>query len=266
MIKQILVSSSLIFIVLMLLMYLLQRHLIYIPARQVIKLQDYQANDMQSVLLHTKDGLVLNAWYKPAMKQQATVLYFHGNAGHIGYRMPLIRQFINAGLGILLVEYRGYGGNPGSPTEHGLYEDGRAGAQFLQLQGVPSQRWVLYGESLGTGVATQLASEYSVCAVVLQSPFTSMVALARYHYPWLIVKPWDRFDSLARIKTIHASLLILHGKRDQLVPYQQGVTLFERAREPKNMLSFTQGDHNNLWGYQEFSEEVINFIQTACSQ
>ncbi len=265
MIKQIIISSSAIVIVVMILLYVFQRHLIYFPERLAPRPQDYHANDLQVVSLHTRDGLVLNAWYKPAMNQQATLLYLHGNAGHMGYRMPLARQLIQAGFGILLLDYRGYGGNVGSPTEQGLYEDGRAGLRYLKEQGVRSTQLVLYGESIGTGVATALAVEYPVCAVVLQSPFTSLAALARYHYPWLLIKPWDRFDSLGRVATIHTSLLILHGKQDELVPYDEGVILFNRALEPKKMVSFEQGDHNNLWGYKEFAEEVIRFIQTRCA-
>ena len=265
MLKQVIIISATIFIIVLMLLYIFQRHLMYFPARIIPRLDDYNANDLDVVSLHTSDGLVLNAWYKPAMNQRATVLYLHGNAGHIGYRMPLARQLINRGFGILLVDYRGYGGNGGDPSEQGLYEDGRAGLRFLQAHGVRSQRIVLYGESIGTGVATKLAVESPICAVVLQSPFTSMTALARYHYPWLLVTPWDRFDSLGRIKAIQAPLLILHGKQDALVPYNEGVTLFEQALEPKKMVSFAQGDHNNLWGYKELAEEVVHFIQTTCA-
>ncbi len=264
MIKQLLIFSGVIFTVVLLLLYVMQRHLIYLPSKQIPKRLDYQANDMQSVSLQTTDGLELRAWYKPAVNQQATVLVLHGNAGHIGYRVPLAREFINAGLGVLLVEYRGYGGNSGHPSELGLYEDGRAGMRFLQQRKVQTKQLVLYGESLGTGVAIKLASESPVCAVVLQSPYTSLVDVAHYHYPWLFVKPWDRFDSLGRIDAIHAPLLILHGMKDQVIPYSQGVSLFKQAREPKEMLSFPEADHHNLWGNKAFSSKVIHFIQTKC--
>lgn len=249
---------------LFLLLYIFQRKLIYIPALQIPQLQDYQASDMTVVSLQTQDNLSLLSWYKPAASNQPTILLVHGNAGNIGYRMPLARQFLNAGFGVLLLEYRGYGGNKGTPTEQGLYEDGRAALQFLQQQGVESQHVVLYGESLGTGVATQLASEYPVCALILQSPFTSLPSVARYHYPWLFIKPWDQFNSLERIQQIHAPLLILHGKRDQIVPFAEGLQLFNQANEPKKMLAFADKNHNDLWSDPEFYREVIHFVQAHC--
>ncbi len=245
MLKQVMISGSIIFVGIMAFMYIFQRQLIYFPAQQKPKMEDYHANDMRLVLLYTSDNLVLNAWYKPAINQHATLLYL--------------------GLGILLVEYRGYGGNPGSPSEQGLYEDGRAGLRFLQQQGVQFAQLALYGESIGTGVATQLATEHPVCAVVLQSPFTSLADVARSHYPWLMVKPWDRFDSLKRIAAIHAPLLILHGKKDQIVPYGEAVTLFSHALEPKKMVHYEHGTHNNLWDEHDFAKHVIYFINQECA-
>jgi len=264
--KQIILISGIIFAMLMLLMYIFQRHLIYIPSRETPQLNDYQANDMQVITLHTQDGITLTSWYKPAKTNQATILYLHGNAGHIGYRMQLARQFIDAGLGLFLLEYRGYGGNKGRPSEQGLYEDGRAAMRFLHQQGIKSTQIVLYGESLGTGVATRLAVENSVCAVVLQSPFTSLTDLARYHYPWLLLKPWDRFESIDRIQAIHAPLLILHGKKDDVVPFSQGLALYQQAKQPKKMLSFVLNDHHTMWTAPDFSRNIVDFIDEHCAR
>lgn len=245
-------------------LYTFQRRLIYFPLQQTPLLRDYQATDLTVVELQIKDNLKLMSWYKPAINKLPTVLILHGNAGHIGYRMPLARQFINAGFGVFLLEYRGYGGNKGSPTEAGLYEDGRTALHFLYQHGVKPKQIVLYGESLGTGIATKLAVENHVCAVILQSPFTSLVSLSRYHYPWLIIKPWDRFNSLARIKQIHAPLLVLHGTHDQVVPFTEGLTLFNDANEPKKMLQFDEKNHNDLLSAHGFFEEIIQFVQANC--
>lgn len=245
-------------------MYVWQRHMIYIPAYQTPKPGDYHAQDMQIISLNTEDGVQLKSWYKPAHLGKPTLLYLHGNAGHIGYRMPLAREFIKDGFGVLLLEYRGYGGNPGSPTEQGLYADGRAAMQFLIQQRVQPKQLILYGESLGTGVATQLAVQYPVCAVILQSPFTSLTAVARYHYPWNLIKPWDKFDSLTRIKSINAPLLVLHGKQDRVVPYTQGFRLYNEAIEPKKMAEFAHGDHFNIWSMEQFENEVFQFIKRYC--
>jgi len=264
MIKPYVIIFAIVCVIVMVLTYLLQRNLIYFPNRQRPVPEDYQAADMQVISLRTQDGLLLNCWYKPAAKNRPTLLYLHGNAGHIGHRMPMAREFIAAGYGVLLLDYRGYGGNKGRPTEQGLYEDGRTAVRYLQQQGVKARELVLYGESLGTGVATMLAVEYPVCAVVLQSPFTSMANLAHYHYPWILMKPWDQFNSLSRISAIHAPLLVLHGKQDEVVPFAQGLAIFEDAQEPKKMAYYEQSGHNNLWSVDSFGDDVIHFIQTYC--
>ena len=264
MLKQVIMVLSLLVCFCILLFYVFQRRLIYFPEHDTPTLQDYHATDMTLVTLQTNDNLQLTSWYKAAINNQSTLLFLHGNAGHIGYRMPLARQFINAGFGVFLLEYRGYGGNGGYPTEHGLYEDGRTALRFLYQQGVESKQVILYGESLGTGVATQLAVEYPVCAVILQSPFTSLVSLSQDHYPWLMIKPWDRFNSLEKMKKIHVPLLVLHGKQDQVVPFDDGLLLFNQANEPKKMVVFEDKNHNNLWGASGFFEEIIHFIHTHC--
>lgn len=265
MIKQALIVLSFLLCLITFLFYISQRRLIYFPTQTIPKLQDYHATDMTQVTLQTKDHLALASWYKPATNHQPTVLFLHGNAGNIGGRMPLARVFLNKGLGVLLLEYRGYGGNPGSPTEQGLYEDAGAALRFLQSQGVTTKHVVLYGESLGTGVATELAAKHPVCALILQSPFTSLVSVARYHYPWLLVKPRDTFDSLARMKRIHAPLLVLHGKQDPVVPFQEGLTVYHAANQPKKMWAMDGKHHNDLWSTPGFSAEILGFVQTNCS-
>jgi fermentation-respiration switch protein FrsA (DUF1100 family) len=263
MLKQGLIGLSILCFI-MLLIYTFQRRLIYFPEQQTPILKDYHAHDMVLVTLQTNDNVTFTSWYKPAIGNQPTVLYLHGNAGHIGHRMPLARQFLSAGLGVFLLEYRGFGGNKGVPTEDGLYENARIAMDFLYQRKVEPKHIVLYGESLGTGVATKIAAESYVCAVILQSPFTSLVSLAKYHYPWLLLKPWDKFNSLDRIKKIHAPLLVLHGKQDQVVPFEEGLILFNQANEPKKMVVFEDKNHNDLWEEKEFSEKVIHFIKMHC--
>ncbi|MCC5014336.1 MULTISPECIES: alpha/beta hydrolase [unclassified Legionella] len=263
MLKHVIITILFVFLIALLIIYYWQRNLIYFPAREQPERHAYQAGDMQQITLHTVDALSLNAWYKPAASEQPTLLFLHGNAGHIGHRMPFVRQFLASGFGVLLLEYRGYGGNQGQPTEQGLYQDGRAAVQFLLNQGVRNSQLIFYGESLGTGVATELATEFPICALILQSPYTSMSAVARFHYPWLLISPWDKYDSLARIQTIHAPLLILHGKQDRIIPYEQGLILFEQANQPKHLVSIADRGHNDLWS-PYFTQEIKNFISTNC--
>ena len=199
---------------------------------------------MDQIILNTEDGLALTAWYRVAQERKQTLVYLHGNGGHIGHRAGKVKAYLNAGYGLLLVGYRGYGGNPGTPTEENLIKDGEAGLRFLESTGVITDQVVLYGESLGTGVATALAQRKAVSALILEAPFTSIADVAQHHYFYLparyLIK--DRFDSGERIKRSKAPLLIIHGEKDRVVPWKFGRALFDLAPEPKSFLSIS-----NLW-------------------
>jgi hypothetical protein len=208
---------------------------------------------MSEVRLHTDDGLDLLAWHQPAAQGRATILYLHGNGGHIGYRGDRVRPFIEAGFGVLLVEYRGYGGNPGRPSEQGLMSDARAALAFLDAAGAPSAATVLYGQSLGSTVAVAIAAERAaagqpVAALVLEAPLSSVSDVAAHHYPWVPVR-WllkDRFEALARIAQVGAPVLIIHGEADDIVPIRYGRALFEAAAEPKEAGWIRGGGHEDL--------------------
>lgn len=263
MVKQ-LVMLFLFFILIYIGAYFFQRSFIYFPTTQKPNPENFNANDMQVVTIPVTDKISLNSWYKPSLDKKATILYLHGNGGHIGYRMSLVRYFLSSGFGVLLLEYRGYGGNPGKASESGFYQDGRAAIHFLQQKGVQEKHIVLYGESLGTGVATKMAKEYSVCSLILQSPYTSLSDLARYHYFWLPMSLIDKYDSLSRMQKIKVPVLMLHGKFDSIVPYSQGLTLFNAANQPKKWIEFSTKGHHNLWSAR-FANEVIHFINLYCS-
>ena len=167
--------------------------------------------------------------------ERPVIVYFHGNGGHIGYRADRVERFAREGYGVLMLEYRGYGGNPGMPSEAGLFEDAAAALRFVAAQGVPGHRLVLYGESLGTGIAVQAATTREVGAVVLESPYTSIAAAAQFHYPfipaaWLVS---DRYDSLSRIGQVRAPILMLHGdarRRHPVEPRLRRCSLPLRSR------------------------------------
>lgn len=240
-------------------MYLGQRKLLYLPPRDRPETAMARMMDFQEVSIATQDGLSLNAWYRPPAREAAPVLlYLHGNAGHIGHRLGKVVAYHAAGMGVLLLDWRGYGGNPGQPTEQGLYEDGRAALAWLREQpGGAERRVILYGESLGSGVATWLAARHAVAAVVLEAPFTSIGAVAQFHYPYLPAR-WltrDRYDSLSRITSLQAPLLILHGEGDQTVPLRFGQKLFEAASDPKHFASFPGAAHNDL--YEHGAEKAV---------
>ncbi len=248
-------------------LFLIQRNLIYLPDTTRPDPALYHLPEMRVVELIAEDGVRLLSWYRPALAHERPVIvYFHGNGGHLGYRAFKLRPYLDAGYGVLLLSWRGYSGNGGKPTESGLYADGRAALSFVRGEGVPSRRQVLYGESLGTGIAVELAMEQAesgdpVGAVVLESPFTSLSDLAAYHYPWLPVR-WlihDRYDSIDKIAAINAPLFVVHGEADRIIPVTHGKKLIIAAQEPKKAHFIDYGGHNNLYDFG-VAQAVIDFI------
>jgi fermentation-respiration switch protein FrsA (DUF1100 family) len=244
-----------VYIVFVAALYVFQRNLMYHPDSMVPFPAGSGVSEMEVVGLVTDDGLRLLAWYRPAEEERATLVYFHGNAGHIGTRGDKVRPYLDAGLGVLLVSYRGYAGNPGSPTEEGLYADGRAALGFLAERGIGPAGVVLYGESLGSGVAVDVAHRQAaiepVAGVILESPFSSIADVAQTRYPFVPAR-WlvrDHFDSVAKIATISAPLLILHGGRDRVVPLRFGRRLSTAAVQPKENRWFDEAGHNDLYSY-----------------
>lgn len=252
-------------------LYVFQRHLLYFPFGGRPELGPLAALGVGEVSLRTADGLSLLSWYLAPGDGRPVIAYFHGNGGHIGYRAERLRGFARYGYGCLMVEYRGYGGNPGSPSEAGLYADGEAALGFLKDCGVARNRLVLYGESLGSGVAVSLAARNEVAALILEAPFTSIADIAQYHYSFVpaaaLVR--DRFDSLSRIGEIKAPILVLHGERDRVVPIRFGRALFDAASEPKEFWVVPQGEHEDLAHFgalravRDFLEQRIGQQATA---
>lgn len=204
--------------------FLAQRTLIY-PAPQP-PVQGVPPG-MLTATLQTDDGLPLHAAYRPAAAGLPVIIFFHGNGDSLAGAAAATERLGAAGYGLLLVEYRGYGGNPGSPSESGLYRDGRAALAWLAARGMKREDVVLIGNSLGSGVATQLASEGRVAALVLVSGFTSLTDVVSGLYPWAPVKLLlrDRYDNQAKLARISAPVLVLHGTHDTLIPVAQGEQL-----------------------------------------
>lgn len=248
-------------------LYLFQRHLLYHPNTREPDLAQAGVPEMSAVTLSSEDGLKLVSWYAAARDGQPTLVYFHGNAGHIGHRGFKARPYLDAGWGVMLVGYRGYGGNPGMPSEAGLYADARAALAFLDGQGVPTGRRLLYGESLGTGIAVRMAAEAarngkgSVGAVLLEAPYTAIADVAAEHYPFVPARRMmhDHFDALASIGAIAAPLLVVHGERDHVIPTHFGRDLFAAAREPKTAHWIAEAGHNDLHDHG-LAHRVMAFV------
>jgi fermentation-respiration switch protein FrsA (DUF1100 family) len=202
------------------------------------------------VTLETSDGLQLGAWFVRPQRSRndIAVLVANGNAGDRSLRAPLARSLAREGLAVLLFDYRGYGGNPGRPSEEGLALDIRAAYRFLtEEEGMPPERLLYYGESLGAAVAVELAAEHPPGGLVLRSPFTDLAAVGRIHYPFLPVGAllWDRYPVLETIRHVDVPTIVVYGTQDSIVPADQSRMVAEGAAGPTTIVEIDGADHND---------------------
>jgi fermentation-respiration switch protein FrsA (DUF1100 family) len=243
-----------------------QRRLMYFPVGAVPPLASLGLGDVQAVTFDTADGLRLNGWFFAMARSRDTVLVFNGNAGNRAYRVPLATALVRRGFQVLLFDYRGFGENPGSATERGLAQDARAAREYLAGRNdVDATRLIYFGESLGTAVAVELATEYPPAVLILRSPFTSMTDVGQYHYPWLPVRALlrDRYDTLEWISRVRAPLLVIAGERDSIVPFDQSRRVYDSAGSVrKTFLSIPRADHNDdeLFDGDVMLEEIARFL------
>jgi uncharacterized protein len=227
--------------------YFSQRSLMYFPDTAHTTPAAAGLPQAEEVALTTADGAHIHVWHVAPQDNKPVVLYFHGNGGSLRYRVARFSKLIGAGIGIVAVEYRGYGGDDGAPSEQGLIADAEAGYAYAAAH-YPPQQIVVWGESLGSGVAVALAAEKPVGRVILEAPFTSALAVGEHRYWYLPVRLLmkDQFRSDERIAKVTAPLLILHGVQDRTVPYAMGEQLFELANQPKHLVRFLDGGHEDL--------------------
>ncbi|MFC5356265.1 alpha/beta hydrolase [Azospirillum himalayense] len=260
----ILALGATLYALVLLLAYVAQDRLIF-PAIPLAQTPDeVGVGDMAVVSVRTGDGLDLLGWYKaPAASGRPTLLLFHGNGETVAWNGHIARALIDGGYGVFMAEYRGYGGNPGKPSEAGLYEDGRAALDFLEASGA---RVVLHGYSLGSGVAVQLATERRVEAVILAAPYTSIADIGARLLPFLPVRSMIRhpFDSLSKIGQVKAPLLIYHGTLDRVISVDHSGHLFEAANNPKTFVVLEGADHVGLWA-SGGEKAVLSFLETLPS-
>jgi len=226
----------------------------------------------QNVSFDTEDGIRLGGWFLPGAGNEdgRAVLVFNGNAGDRSFRAPLALALSREGFSVLLFDYRGYGGNPGHPTEEGLSADARAARAYLAGRSdVDPARIVYLGESLGCAVAVELATHHPPAALVLRSPFTSLADVGRRHYPFLPVRLLlkDRFSSVDRIAGIARPLLVVAGERDRIIPSSHSRRLHDAAGEPKRFALIPGTGHNDeeLLDGELFINEVVRFLEEAAN-
>ena len=226
--------------------YVKQREMLYFPSKEIEATPDNIGLGYQDLTLRTKDGVDISAWYIPAEDARAFVLFCHGNAGNISHRLDSIKIFHSLGLGVLIIDYRGYGKSKGSPDEEGTYCDAEAAWDYLvNVLHVKPENIVLFGRSLGSAVAAEVALRKQAGALIMESGFASVPDLGKKFFPHLPFRLISRYhyESINKVGRIKLPKLFIHSTEDDIVPYEQGVRLFETACEPKELLKIV-GGHN----------------------
>lgn len=240
-------------------LFVFQRDYVFKPDGELASPGDKGLLAVEVVSLTAADRANLTGWYQPPEPGLPTVLYFHGNAGNISGRADRFRQIVGSGFGFLAMSYRGYAGSGGSPSEAAIVSDGVEEFDWLAAKGGPI---VIYGESLGTGVATEVATQRRPSALILEAPFTAALDMAAATYPWVPVGllMHDPFVSREHIRRVEAPVLIIHGTADEMISVEQGRKLFEFAREPKELVIMEGGRHSDLWD-RGLWQIVVGFLK-----
>ena len=235
-------------------LYFYQRSLLYHPNENNYS-GDKISVDIEKVKIQTSDNIELLGWYhEKNLKDYKTLVYFHGNAGSLENRIHKLNHFQDMNINFLIIAWRGFNGNKGKPSERGLYVDGKSAIDWLIKKGVDEKNLILYGESLGTGVAIHLAQNKNYAGVILETPFTSMVDAAKNFYPYvpinLLLK--DKFENFKKVKNINAPILVMHGEVDKIVPFSMGKKIYEIANNPKYSYFTKYDDH-----MMEYDENLV---------
>ena len=239
-------------------MYLNQRKLLYLPSENNY-LDDQIDFNFKEVFIDVEKKLKLKSWLiENDLKNKKTLVFFHGNAGNLSNRIYKLNQLSKLDLNIIILAWRSFSGNEGEPSEQNLYNDAKKTIEWLNSRGVKNKNMILYGESLGTGIAVELGQINEFGGIILESPFTSMTNAAKNIYPWLPVKYLlkDKYDSEKKIKNIKIPILIMHGKKDNIVPFKMGKKLYDLANNPK-FFYFTENDDHML----TFDEKLVSAIK-----
>jgi len=258
-----LLSLLAVYLLVLLFIYFTQRNLLYHPGDNNY-LDDKIQFSYKEVFIEVDQDIKLKSWLiEKDLKKYKTLVFFHGNAGNLFNRVHKLNELHKLDINILIISWRGFSGNSGKPTEKNLYQDAQKSIEWLNSKGIENKKIILYGESLGTGVAVELAQKNIFNSIILESPFTSMAKTAKIYYPYLPVNLLlkDKYDSINKIHKITKPILIMHGVKDDLVPYIMSVELFNKANEPK--YSFFPKDDNHM---MDFNDKLLNKIRLFIKQ
>ena len=242
--------------------YIFQRNLLYHPTENNYS-GDQILVSVEKIKIKTQDDIELISWFhNKNLNNYKTILFLHGNAGSLENRIHKINHFQSMNINFLIIAWRGFSGNEGKPTEKGLYEDAESAIKWLKSKGIKENNIIIYGESLGTGVATEIAQNKNFAGIILESPFTSMIDAGKDKYPYLPVRLLlkDKYESDKKIKNINSPILIMHGKVDNIVPFHMGKKMYELANEPKYSYFSEYDDH-----MMEFNEKLLKALKKFIS-
>tara|TARA_B100001248_G_scaffold249357_1_gene222489 strand:- start:222 stop:1022 length:801 start_codon:yes stop_codon:yes gene_type:complete len=254
-------SAIIIYLILLTLIYINQRKLLYLPSENNY-LDDPINFTYNEFFIEVDKNIKIKSWLiEKDLKKYKTILFLHGNAGNLFNRSYKLNRLNELNLNVLIISWRSFSGNLGKPNETNLYGDAKKAVRWLNDRGVETENIILYGESLGTGVAVELGQTNKFNSIILESPYTSMVKAAKIYYPYLPVKLLlkDKYESVKKIKNIETPILIMHGKKDNIVPFYMGKKLFETANKPKKFLQIEEDDHMLSFN-DNLLLEIKNFI------
>ena len=251
-------SLVLAYLLIILFIYFYQRNLLYHPSENNYQ-NDKITFSYEEIFIETDKNIKLKSWLiKKDLNKFKTILIFHGNAGNLFNRVYKLNELNKLDVNILLISWRGFSGNKGKPTEKNLYYDAERAVKWLNKLDVDNKNIILYGESLGTGVATEIGKRNIFGGIILESPFTSISNAAKIYYPYLpvniILK--DRYDSISKIQDITIPILIMHGKKDNIVPQKMGLEMYEKANQPKFNYFPENDDH-----MMDYNDKLLNNIK-----
>lgn len=266
MLSSLVLVVSALFLGLMLLLFVFQEKMVFFPGKRLSDTPETAGLHYEDVYLVTDDDIKIHGWYVPHPDAQATLLFFHGNAGNLSHRLESISIFHDIGLAVFIIDYRGYGRSEGRPTERGTYRDAIAAWNYLVGERrLRPDEIIVFGRSLGGAVAAALAAKVTPAAVILESTFTSIKDMGKHYYPYLPVSwisrihyPVDKY-----ITSFKCPVLVIHSDQDEVVPARLGQRLFDSAPEPKMFLPVS-GDHNNgfLLSRDAYVKGIQRFLQT----
>jgi fermentation-respiration switch protein FrsA (DUF1100 family) len=261
----IIIAVALTYLGLTVMIYFQQDGMVYAPEKAITHNPRNIGLEYEEVVVRTKDGLLISGWYIPAKNEKAVILFCHGNAGNISNRLDSVRIFNSLSLSVLIFDYRGYGKSEGRPSEEGTYLDAEAAWDHLvTVKKIPPGRIIAYGRSLGGAVAAEIAARRSPAALIIESGFTSATDLGQKIYPWLPVKLVSKFHyaTIDKIGNIRCPKLIIHSRKDDIVPFEHGRMLYEKASLPKEFLEI-RGSHNDgfLLSGSIYTEGIEGFLE-----